>query len=228
MLAAWNFNWGTSGWHISKSKRHHFLLSTAQGTIMHKNLSDIYSSTGQWYTSHAIPRCLDMKGLSKWIWDDYCESVYIEKSIAQQWLHSTFCIPTVYQAKIFSSYIIHNLLQGFHKASTYPLHKGRGKRRNSEKKRFWKYVCWMSSQCQGHTRSLARSKINKQTVASPLLHPSRYDTKHYLWYYRVSSRCRAREQPLKGFLHLPFPSTSSRSIHAIWYTNGKKNGENKR
>lgn len=133
MLAAWNFNWRTSGWHISKSKRHHFLLSTAQGTIMHKNLSDIYSSTGQWYTSHPIPRCLDIKGLSKWIWDDYCESVYIEKSIAQQWLHSTFCIPTVYQAKIFQ-FIHHSQLATGIPQSQYISFT----QRKEEKKRFRK------------------------------------------------------------------------------------------
>lgn len=159
-------NWGgTSGWHISKSRRHRFLLNTAQGTIMHKNLSETYSSAGQWYTSHPIPRCLGIKGLSKRIRDDYHVSVYIEKKhstavTAQRFLYS-YCVP----GKDFS---LHTSFTTCYRDSTKPVHilytKERGKKRtDSEKKGFWKYVCWMSSQCRGtnNTQGLARSKINK-------------------------------------------------------------------
>lgn len=37
-------------------------------------------------------------------------------------------------SKDFTSYIIHNLLEGFHKASTYPLHKEKKKKNRSRKK----------------------------------------------------------------------------------------------
>lgn len=99
------------------------------------------------------PKASELEGLSKWIWDEYCVPVYIEKNstavTAQHFLYS-YCVP----GKDFS---VHTSFTTCYRDSTKPEHtlytKERGKKQkriDSEKKRFLKCVCWMSSQCQGH------------------------------------------------------------------------------
>lgn len=83
------------------------------------------------------PKVSGHKGLVKmnmrWL---LCVCIYRKKQHSSDCTAlSVFLLCT--RQRFFSSYIIHNLLQGFHKASTYPSHKGSGEKRiDSEKKRF--------------------------------------------------------------------------------------------